>query len=140
MAQLWARMRIDRLLDDLRAHGMVPEIRDEIVDLILADFGDRYVQMGAAFDDLTIVADAALDLHSFLVLKEAEIEYAPFTQSGVSQDPIVEAVPQTEQTRDDLWERLGRLTTRLEELNALDRVTTARLQDVLLTRLREEGF
>jgi Mg-chelatase subunit ChlD len=33
VAQLWARMRIDRLLDELRLHGMVPEIRDEIVQL-----------------------------------------------------------------------------------------------------------
>ncbi len=33
VAQLWARLRIDRLLDDLRIHGMNDEIRREIVAL-----------------------------------------------------------------------------------------------------------
>ncbi|NNF27165.1 MAG: hypothetical protein HKN73_08095, partial [Gemmatimonadetes bacterium] len=64
----------------------------------------------------------------------------PFTRSGVSRDPIVEAVPATEQTRVDFWNRLEQVTDRLEALDALDRVTTSRLQQSLVDRLREAGY
>jgi HEAT repeat protein/uncharacterized protein YegL len=33
VAQLWAKRRIDRLIDDLRIHGQVTEIRQSIIDL-----------------------------------------------------------------------------------------------------------
>ena len=120
--------------------AIVPSAQEEVIALVLSDFEGRAPAMSAAFDDLTGLADAALELHSFLVLKEDEIEYAPFTRSGVSRDPIVEAVPATEQTRVDFWKRLEAVTGRLEALGALERVTTSRLQESLLDRLREVGY
>lgn len=51
VAQLWARMRIDRLLDELRVHGMVPEIRQEIVAL-----GLRY-QVVTPYTSFLVVED-----------------------------------------------------------------------------------
>ncbi|MGI9628001.1 MAG: hypothetical protein ACR2QM_14280 [Longimicrobiales bacterium] len=120
--------------------GISQEAKDDVLEVILSEFNGRYAAMGSTFDDLSGLADAALELHAFLVLKEDEIEYAPFTRSGVSRDPIVEAVPKTDQTRADLWDRLGRVTDRLEALDALEAVTTERLQVVLLTRLQQDGF
>ena len=124
----------------LATSAIEADSREEVAEMILQDYGERTPRMAAAFDDLTGLADAALDLHAFLVLKEDEIEYTPFTQSGVSRDPIVEAIPKTEQTREDFWNRLEQVTTRLEDLDALDRVTTSRLQEVLIERLREAGY
>ena len=122
------------------ASAIVPSAQEDVVEMVLADFEARTPSMTQAFEDLIGLADASLELHSFLVLKEDEIEYTPFTQSGVSRDPIVEAVPATEQTRVDFWNRLEQVTDRLEALDALNRVTTARLQESLIGRLREAGY
>ncbi len=120
--------------------AIVPSAQEEVIALVLSDFEGRLPAMTSAFADLIGLADAALELHSFLVLKEDEIEYTPFTRSGVSRDPIVEAVPATEQTRVDFWKRLEGVTDRLEALGTLERVTTSRLQESLLDRLREVGY
>ena len=120
--------------------ALAPGDRDPSIDLVLEDFHGRQASADEVFAEMGELAQAALELHAFLVLKEEEIDYTPFTQSGVSRDPIVEAVPQTEQTKTDLWERLGRVTSSLEGLDALDTVTTARLQQVLVQRLDEVWF
>ena len=65
VAQLWARMRIDRLLDELRLHGMVAEIRAEIVRL-----GLRY-QVVTPYTSFLIVED---DTH---IPDDAELARVP---------------------------------------------------------------
>lgn len=122
------------------ASAIVPSAQEDVIELVMNDFEARVPTMSVAFQDLIGLADASLELHAFLVLKEDEIEYTPFTQSGVSRDPIVEAVPATEQTRVDFWNRLEQVTDRLEALDALNRVTTAGLQEALIGRLREAGY
>ncbi|NNF27426.1 MAG: hypothetical protein HKN73_09420, partial [Gemmatimonadetes bacterium] len=100
------------------ASAIVPSAQEDVIELVMTDFESRVPTMSGAFQDLIGLADAALELHAFLVLKEDEIEYTPFTRSGVSRDPIVEAVPATEQTRVDFWNRLEQVTDRLEALDA----------------------
>jgi hypothetical protein len=52
-------------------------------------------------------ADAALDLHAYLVSVEDRIEYDPFDQPGVPADPVVEAVPQDPEVEAEMWDRIG---------------------------------
>ncbi len=90
----------------------------------------------ALMDDLV---NAALDLHEFLLLNEANIEYAP-AAGGVSRDPVLEAVPASRELRDQMWERVDRITGALDALGTLDKVTTERLTAVLFDRIRRASF
>ncbi|MDP2958164.1 MAG: hypothetical protein Q8N53_17180 [Longimicrobiales bacterium] len=96
---------------------------------------DRF-EAYALMDDLV---NAALDLHEFLLLNEANIEYAP-AGGGVSRDPVLEAVPATKELGEEMWDRVDRITGALDALGTLDKVTTERLTAVLFDRIRRAGF
>ncbi|MEQ8330130.1 MAG: hypothetical protein RH859_06625 [Longimicrobiales bacterium] len=93
---------------------------------------EAYALMGA-------LVDAALDLHGFLLSNQADIEYTP-AAGGVSRDPVLEAVPATEELGDEMWGRVGQITSALDALGTLDRVTTERLTAVLFDRIRRAGI
>ncbi|HSW28065.1 MAG TPA: hypothetical protein VLH75_01110 [Longimicrobiales bacterium] len=82
---------------------------------------------------------AALDLHEFLLVNEAKIEYAP-AAGGVSRDPVLEAVPATKELGEEMWDRVDRITAALDAMGTLDKVTTERLTAVLFDRIRRAGF
>ena len=82
---------------------------------------------------------AALDLHRFLVDNESQIEYDP-AAGGVSRDPVLEAVPNTKELGTEMWSRVDRITSALDALGTLDKVTTERLTAVLFDRIRRAGF
>jgi hypothetical protein len=90
----------------------------------------------ALMDDLV---NAALDLHEFLLANEAKIEYAP-AAGGVSRDPVLEAVPETKELREEMWDRVDRITAALDAMGTLDKVTTERLTAVLFDRIRRASF
>lgn len=90
----------------------------------------------ALMDDLV---NAALDLHEFLLANEAKIEYAP-AAGGVSRDPVLEAVPETKELGEEMWDRVDRITAALDAMGTLDKVTTERLTAVLFDRIRQAGF
>ncbi len=73
VAQLWARMRIDRLLDELRIHGMVDEIKQEIIRL-----GLRY-QVVTPYTSFLIVED---DIHIPDDAELAKVPEGPTTRPG----------------------------------------------------------
>ncbi len=87
-------------------------------------------------DDLL---NAALDLHIFLVESEDRIAYEP-TSAGVSRDPVLEAVPDTEVLGDQMWGLVNGITDALADLGTLDRVTRERLFSVLFDRMRRAGI
>ena len=87
-------------------------------------------------DDLL---NAALDLHIFLVESEDRIAYEP-TSAGVSRDPVLEAVPDTEVLSDQMWGLVNGITDALADLGTLDRVTRERLFAVLFDRMRRAGI
>lgn len=101
----------------------------------LATRSDRF-EVYAQMDDLV---NAALDLHRFLLQNEANIEYAP-AAGGVSRDPVLEAVPSTKELGDEMWDMVDRITSALDALGTLDKVTTERLTAVLFDRVRRAGF
>jgi hypothetical protein len=90
----------------------------------------------ALMDDL---ANAALDLHTFLLDNEANIAHEP-AGGGVSRDPVLEAVPSSAELGDRMWDMVDGITDALDALGTLDRVTTERLSSVLFDRILQIGF
>jgi hypothetical protein len=90
----------------------------------------------ALMDDL---ANAALDLHTFLLDNEANITHEP-AGGGVSRDPVLEAVPSSAELGDRMWDMVDGITEALDALGTLDRVTTERLSTVLFDRILQIGF
>jgi hypothetical protein len=101
----------------------------------LATREDRF-EAYALMDDLV---NAALDLHEFLLANEARIDYAP-AAGGMSRDPVLEAVPQTKELGEEMWDRVDRITAALDAMGTLDKVTTERLTAVLFDRIRRASF
>ena len=79
---------------------------------------------------------AALSLHDFLVEHEADIAYEP-AAFGVSGDPLLEAVPNSDEVRNAMWEMLEDLTNALDAMGTLDLVTRQELLDILHERVRD---
>lgn len=90
------------------------------------------------YELLGSLSDAALALHDFLLLNEADIVYTP--ARGFSGNPVEEAVPATEEIGDRMWDLVEDITNALDRLGTLDRVTRDRLNDVMLARIREIGI
>ncbi|MDZ7779078.1 MAG: hypothetical protein U5R14_03950 [Gemmatimonadota bacterium] len=90
------------------------------------------------YDLLRTVADASLDLHAFLLTHESEISYTP--ARGFSGNPIEEVVPATEEVGDRMWDLVENITSALDALGSLDRVTRVRLSTVVLERIEEIGI
>jgi len=87
---------------------------------------------------LRSLADAALALHDYLTLHEADIAYTP--ARGFGGNPVEEAVPATAAIGREMWDRVGAITTALDRLGTLDRVTRDRLATVLLARIQAVGI
>lgn len=90
------------------------------------------------YELLGSLTDAALALHNFLLLNEADIVYTP--ARGFSGNPIEEVVPATEEIGDRMWDLVEDITNALDRLGTLDRVTRDRLDNVMLARIREVGI
>ncbi len=118
------------------------ELEADVVPMIVerADSGflaSRDSRM-ATYELLGSLSDAALALHDFLLLNEADIVYTP--ARGFSGNPVEEAVPATEEIGDRMWDLVEEITNALDRLGTLDRVTRDRLDGVLLARIRETGI
>lgn len=101
----------------------------------LATRGDRL----EAYNQMDDLINASLDLHDFLLRNEEQIEHEP-AAGGVSRDPVLEAVPATDEIGDQMWDMVDRITSALDALGTLDRVTTERLLAVLFDRIRRASF
>jgi len=93
----------------------------------------------AAYNQMDDLVNAALDLHQFLLDNEADISYEP-AAGGLSRDPVLEAVPSSEALGDRMWGMVDRITSALDSLGTLDKVTTERLFGILFQRIRSAGF
>jgi hypothetical protein len=87
----------------------------------------------AVYAQLRAVVDAALSLHLFLEQNEDNIVHEP--AGGMSRDLVLEAVPITEDLGDEMWNRVAEITSALDALGFLDRVTTERMLDVFFAKL-----
>ena len=87
----------------------------------------------AVYAQLRSVVDAALSLHLFLEQNQDNIVHEP--AGGLSRDPVLEAVPTTKALGDEMWNRVADITSALDALGFLDRVTTERLLEVFFAKL-----
>lgn len=89
----------------------------------------------AAMDEL---ADAALDLHGFLVDNTDRIDFADPTQT-LAEDPVLEAVPTDEATREELWVRIERLLEGLDQVAGPDPQRRRDVSQRVLGELADPG-
>ena len=113
--------------------GVTGPEADLLVERARAGFQAGRSERRAVYRKLGAVVDAALGLHEFLLANEDRIQYDPAL--GSSRDPVLEAVPDTPEFGNDMWDRVDGITASLDALGALDRVTTERLLALLFSQL-----
>lgn len=118
------------------------DLEGDVVPMIVERADSGFVAARDArvetYELLGSLSHAALALHDFLLLNEANIVYTP--ARGFSGNPVEEAVPATEEIGDHMWDLVEDITNALDRLGTLDRVTRDRLNDVVLARIREVGI
>ena len=132
------RLYHDKLLGRAQAEGIAADTVAMIVERADSGFVAAQATRSEAYATIDALVDAALGLHDFLVLNEANIEYRPATTS--TADPILEAVPSTAALGDQMLERVDAITDALARIGPLDRVTRERLTTALTTRLQQTGI
>jgi len=122
-----------RLLDSLN-------VSDPNADVLkaraAAGFQAGRPERRAVYRQLRTVIQAAMNLHEFLVDNEDRIDYEP----GPERDPVLEAAPETPELGDDMWSRVDGITTALDGLGAIDKVTTERLMGLAVDRFEGIGI
>ena len=88
------------------------------------------------YRQLRAVIDAAAGLHEFLLENEDLIDYRP----EATRDPVLEAVPETPALGDEMWDRVDEITTALDRLGALEKITTERLMGLVAGKVQEIGI
>lgn len=86
------------------------------------------------------IAAAAAELHTLLVEHEEEILYEPFTVSGVSRDPVIEAVPTNRPLAERMWSLIDRVTRGLQDMDAIMGVSTRSFVQGVIRGLRVAGW
>ena len=86
------------------------------------------------------IAAAAIELHDLLVEHEEEILYEPFTVSGVSRDPVIEAVPTNRPLAEMMWNLIDRVTRGLQDMDAIMGVSTTGFIEAVFRGLRSAGW
>lgn len=108
--------------------------RAEVEARSVAGFAAAAAERDAVYGQLRAVADAALRLHFFLEQNQEQIDYEPVA-SGLSRDPVLEAVPVTAELGEEMWNRVAEITSALDALGFLDKVTTDQLLAVFFDKL-----
>ncbi len=113
-----------------------PASNGELLDnRAMAGFEAALPDRQMVYDQLEAVITGALALHQFLVDNEADISYEP-AAGGLSRDPVLEAVPVTESLGDEMINQMAGISTALDRLGFLDRVTTDQLLAVFFEKLQ----
>lgn len=109
----------------------------EASDAVFARANAGFLAAGPArrrvYDLLEALIGASVDLHEFLLAHEGQIRYEP--ASGISAEPVTEAVAINARVNDEMWDHVLRITTALDALGTLERVTTERILQVFRRRL-----
>ncbi len=84
-----------------------------VLSMRLARATEEFRETGPArdtvYEGMAAMAAAALELHTLLVEREADIAYTPVRPGVVTRDPVVEAVPTDDALRQQIWSTLDRL-------------------------------
>ncbi|MDZ7779054.1 MAG: hypothetical protein U5R14_03830 [Gemmatimonadota bacterium] len=93
-------------LDDAGVTGATRTLR---LASALSRFESRAPERAAHYDRVEELAEAAVELHDFLVAREADITYEPAVGSRVSVDPILQAAGRDPETQASLEAALDRV-------------------------------
>ncbi|MEJ2541473.1 MAG: hypothetical protein P8188_16145 [Gemmatimonadota bacterium] len=107
---------------------------EAIRDRALAGFQAAGSDRRIVYNQLQQVAERSLNLHGFLLANEDRITHEP-AGSGISRDPVREAVPATEELGEEMWTQVGSITSALDALGYLERIETEALLGVFLEKL-----
>ena len=129
----------DKYVAQLEIAGIIGDTAAILLERADSGFLSTRDARFAAYSLMDDLVNAALDLHQFLLMNEEDIEYDP-AAGGMSRDPVLEAVPNSRELGNEMWEMVDRITGALDALGTLDRVTTERLTAVLFDRIRRAGF
>lgn len=134
------RARDDQFFEEgFRAELQAANVSATNSDLLdtraVAGFDAALPDRQLVYDQLQGVITGALDLHRFLVENEADINYEP-ASGGLSRDPVLEAVPVTETLGDEMLTQMGQISSAMDQLGFLDRVTTEQLLAVFFEKLQ----
>jgi len=111
--------------------GSVPQI----LSVARAEYERTAPGRDSAYQALFDVAAASLGLHEFLIEREADILYEPFTDPNVSRDPVLEAVPVDSVLRVEMNANLDRVIEAITGNGIPRPITTTALFNHLLTDL-----
>jgi len=129
----------DRFATELASSRMGADTAQMLVARADAGFLAQSDARLAGYDLVDGLVQAALNLHVFLVENEAQISYEP-AASGLSRDPVLEAVPSSEALGDQMWDLVNEIPDAMDALGRLDKVTTAGLMEALIEQIRKAGI
>jgi hypothetical protein len=132
---LW-ETAFERALDSAT---VAPGAEGPLRNRALAGWAAAAPDRAAVHAELRGIVDASLELHAFLLRNEASITYAPGTGGGAG-DPVLEAVPDTPELGDAMWDLVGDITVALDALGYLQQVETESLMDRVKAKLVATGF
>lgn len=119
----------------VRDHVLALDLDDSGADRVTSRVLERHrataADREAVYRDLSELAFEARALHETLAARSGDISYEPFDGTGLSRDPVIEAVAEDEALGEQIWSRLDRVLARLESLQGLRPVTTSQLQAAL---------
>lgn len=114
---------------------LAPEDVPRMEEVARSEFQATASARDSAYLAVLDVATASLELHAFLLDREEDIAYEPYSDPGVSRDPVLEAVPASPALREEMNTRLDRVIDAILSSEMPRPVTTAGLFDHLLTEL-----
>jgi hypothetical protein len=120
----------------LAAAGLTGPVASIRLARAMADFDEEAPARDSIYTAMEGVAGAALSLHELLVERESRITWTPVRPGFVTRDPILEAVPDDEELRRELNERLDLLLDRMDVVRGGLPGSSAELGAAALTSLR----
>ena len=114
--------------------ALPPADREAVEARSRAGFAASAPDREAVYRQLRAVVESSLTLHTFLEQNQGDIDFAP-ADAGLSADPVLEAVPLTDELGDEMWNRVADITSALDALGFLDQVTTDGLLGVFFEKL-----
>lgn len=110
----------------------VARVRDEAVRV----YERSAVRRDSVYAGILEVAETSLRLHALLVEREEDVEYEPYSDPGVSRDPVLEAVAEDSVLRREMNARIDAFIDAVEEYGVPRPITTEGLLDHLFEGLR----
>jgi hypothetical protein len=120
----------------LQAAGIQTEAVTGLVERGIQRFEANRSSREGLYDTMEDLAISALELHALLLANEDNIDWEPFRQTGVSEAPVVEAIPNSPELEDAMWGLIARVALSLESISDIGETSPEHLQDALLDSIR----